>query len=54
MPASAPASAQFTVYPTSAAQPDFLTGAVFVVLSALLLAVAYAVRVLRRRFRNRT
>jgi hypothetical protein len=52
--APAPASTQLTVYPTSSAHPDFLTGVVFVVLSAILLTVAYGVRVLRRRFRERT
>lgn len=48
-PAAAPASAEFTVFPTSSAQPDFVTGAIFIVIFALLLAFAYAVRVLRRR-----
>jgi hypothetical protein len=51
-PASAPASTQLTLYPTSSEHPDFVTGAIFVVLSALLLGVAFAVRVLRRRLRR--
>jgi hypothetical protein len=51
-PAAAPASAELTVFPTSSAHPDFLSIGVFVVIFALLLALAYAVRVLRRR-RNR-
>ena len=48
-PAAAPASAQLTVFPTSSAHPDYLSIAVFVVIFALLLGFAYAVRVLRRR-----
>jgi hypothetical protein len=40
---------QLTAYPTSSAHPDFVTGAIFVVIFAFLLSVAYAVRVLRRR-----
>jgi hypothetical protein len=43
------ASAQMTVYQTSSAYPDFVTVAIFAVLSAILLAVAYLVRVIRRR-----
>jgi hypothetical protein len=46
---SAAASAELTVFPTSSAHPDFVTGAIFVVIFAFLLSVAYAVRVLRRR-----
>jgi hypothetical protein len=46
---AAPATAELTVFPTSTAQPDFVTGAIFVVIFALLLAFAYAVRVVRRR-----
>jgi hypothetical protein len=46
---SAPASAELTVFPTASAHPDFVTGAIFILIFALLLAFAYAVRVLRRR-----
>jgi hypothetical protein len=52
-PVAAPATAELTVFPTSSAQPDFLTGAVFVVIFGLLLAFAFAVRVVRRRRRHR-
>jgi hypothetical protein len=48
-PSAAPATAELTVFPTSAAHPDFVTGAIFIVIFLLLLAVAYPVRVLRRR-----
>lgn len=48
-PSAAPATAELTVFPTSSAQPDFVTGAIFIVIFALLLALAYTVRVLRRR-----
>ncbi len=48
-PSAAPATAELTVFPTSAAHPDFVTGAMFVVIFLLLLAFTYAVRVLRRR-----
>lgn len=48
-PIAAPATAELTVFPTSTAQPDFVTGAIFVVIFVLLLAFAYTVRVLRRR-----
>jgi hypothetical protein len=48
-PIAAPATAELTVFPTSTAQPDFVTGAIFILIFALLLAFAYAVRVLRRR-----
>jgi hypothetical protein len=48
-PASAAVSTQLSVYPTAAAHPDFLSIAVFVVIFAILLAVAYIVRVIRRR-----
>jgi hypothetical protein len=43
------ASAELTVFPTASAQPDFVTGAIFVLIFGLLLAFAFAVRVLRRR-----
>ncbi|HWF42215.1 MAG TPA: hypothetical protein VN683_09040, partial [Acidothermaceae bacterium] len=46
---AAPATAELTVFPTSSAHPDFVTGAIFIVIFALLLAIAYTVRVLRRR-----
>lgn len=46
---AAPATAELTVFPTSAAHPDFVTGAIFIVIFLLLLAFTYAVRVLRRR-----
>ena len=46
---SAPASAELTVFPTASAQPDFVTGAIFVLIFALLLAFAFTVRVVRRR-----
>jgi hypothetical protein len=46
---AAPATAELTVFPTSTAHPDFVTGAIFVVIFLLLLAFAYMVRVLRRR-----
>ena len=48
-PAAAPASTELTVFPTSSAHPDFVTGAIFIVIFALLLAFAYAGRLLRRR-----
>jgi hypothetical protein len=48
-PIAAPATAELTVFPTSSAQPDFVTVAIFIIIFALLLVVAYAVRVLRRR-----
>jgi hypothetical protein len=48
-PSAAPATAELTVFPTSAAHPDFVTGAIFIVIFLLLLAFTYAVRVLRRR-----
>jgi hypothetical protein len=48
-PASAAVSTQLSVYPTASAHPDFLSIAVFVVIFAILLAVAYIVRVVRRR-----
>jgi hypothetical protein len=48
-PSAAPATAELTVFPTSSAQPDFVTGAIFIVIFALLLGFAYTVRVLRRR-----
>jgi hypothetical protein len=47
--ASAPTPAELTVFPTASAHPDFLSIAVFIVIFALLLGFAYAVRVLRRR-----
>jgi hypothetical protein len=37
------------VYPTASAHPDFVTGAIFVVIFVVLLTIAYTVRVLRRR-----
>jgi hypothetical protein len=46
---AAPASAELTVFPTPSAQPDFVTGAIFVLIFALLLAFAFAVRTLRGR-----
>jgi hypothetical protein len=46
---STPASTELTVFPTASAHPDFVTGAIFVVIFALLLAFAFAVRTLRRR-----
>jgi hypothetical protein len=46
---STPTTAELTVFPTSSAHPDFVTGAVFVVFFAVLLAIALAVRALRRR-----
>lgn len=46
---SAPATAELTVFPTASAHPDFVTGAIFVVIFVLLVGFAYAVRVLRRR-----
>jgi hypothetical protein len=48
-PAAALATTELTVLPTSSAHPDFVTGAIFVVIFAILLGIAYAVRVLRRR-----
>jgi small neutral amino acid transporter SnatA (MarC family) len=46
---AAPATSELTIFPTSSAHPDFVTGAIFVVIFALLLTFAYAIRVLRRR-----
>jgi hypothetical protein len=46
---STPASAELTVFPTASAHPDFVTGAVFVVFFAFLLAITLAVRAVRRR-----
>jgi len=46
---SAPATAELTVFPTASAHPDFVTGAIFVLIFVVLLAFAYALRVLRRR-----
>jgi hypothetical protein len=43
------ASAQMTVYQTSSTYPDFVTVAIFAVVSAILLSFAYLVRVIRRR-----
>jgi len=37
------------VFPTASAHPDFVTGAIFVLIFVVLLAFAYALRVLRRR-----
>jgi hypothetical protein len=48
-PAAASATAELTVFPTASAHPDFVTGAIFVLIFALLLAFAFAVRMLRRR-----
>jgi len=48
-PSAAPATAEFTVFPTSSAHPDYLSIAIFVFIFVLLLAFAFAVRVLRRR-----
>jgi hypothetical protein len=47
--ASTPATAELTVFPTASAHPDFVTGAIFLLIFALLLAFAFTVRVLRRR-----
>lgn len=49
---AAPASTEFTVFPTASAHPDFLSIAIFVVIFGLLLAVTAIFRVVRRR-RNR-
>ncbi len=46
---AAPATAELTVFPTSSAHPDFVTGAIFIVIFLLLLAFTYTVRVVRRR-----
>ncbi|MEA2674741.1 MAG: hypothetical protein QOI92_1933 [Chloroflexota bacterium] len=47
--AAAPTSAGLTVFPTASAHPDFVSGVIFVLIFALLLVFAFAVRTLRRR-----